>query len=387
MNILQTTPHFFLSWEKSKPAELYFELSKALFNRGHNVTIYTTDIFNRNSLNHKNKNINLSGISVYEFKSIGWYPFFISYDIIQSLAKTLTKFDIIHIHEYRTFQSIVIHYYAKKSKVPYVIHAHGALSTNIGKSTSKKLYDLFFGQRILKDAAKVIAITEIEAEQYESMGIPREKIEIIPNGVDSSEFQNLPSRGLFRKKLGISDKEKIILYLGRLDQTKGIDILIQTFAEISTEIYDSKLVIIGKDYGFKPQLLDLVDKLKLNDKVIFTGFLEKTEKKEALIDADVFVTPSFSGFPHTFLEACACGTPIVTTDRFDYLDWIDNKVGYIVKYNQNDLKNAISKILTDSMLRSSLSTECKKTVNENFDWHVIVRNLERVYQESIDYNL
>lgn len=387
MNILQITPHFFLSWEKNKPAELYFELSQALFNCGHNVTIYTTDIFNRdNTLNHKNKNLIMNGISVYEFKSIGWYPFFVSFDVIQALSKTLKKFDIIHVHEYRTFQSIVVHHYARMHKIPYVIHAHGALPTNIGKSTFKKLYDLFFGQRILKDAAKVIAITEVEAKQYESMGISREKIVVIPNGVDFSEFHNLPSRGMFRKKIGISDDEKIVLYLGRLDQTKGIDILVQTFAEISTEIYDSKLIIIGKDYGSKPQLLDLVNELKLNDKVIFTGFLEKTEKMEALVDADVFVSPSFSGFPHTFLEACACGTPIVTTDRFDYLDWINNKVGYIVKYTQSDLKSAILKILEDPMLRSSLSTECKKTVKDNFDWPAIVGNLEHVYQEAITDN-
>ena len=62
--------------------------------------------------------------------------------------------------------------------------------------------------------------------------------------------------------------------------------------------------------------------------------MSEKEKITIFVDADVFVTPSFSGFPVTFLEACACSTPIITTNKGDELDWIHNKVGYVVEYNK-----------------------------------------------------
>ncbi len=94
------------------------------------------------------------------------------------------------MHNYRSFQNIAVAHYAKKSGVPYVLQAHGSLPKIMGKQRLKWLYDVLFGYRLLKNASKVIALTPFEAQQYIDFGVPEEKIEIIPNGIDLSRYHN-----------------------------------------------------------------------------------------------------------------------------------------------------------------------------------------------------
>lgn len=384
MKILQVIPYFFLSWSSGAPVELIHELSRSLVQRGHSVTIYTTDAFNKKD--NKDKNIvEVDGIQVHEFKSKTKYPLCISPSMMRALLLAIRNFDVIHLHEYRTFQNIIAHHYAEKHGIPYVLQAHGSLPVTIGRKNLKKLYDITFGHRLLKDASRVIALTETEAAQYRTMGVPADKIEIIPNGVALLEFENLPRKGEFKKRYFIKDDEKIVLYLGRLDETKGIDLLLEAFARLPKNLLGkARLVLVGPDYGYQATLKRLVDSLKLNERTLFTGFFGKSGKMEAFVDSDVFVTPSFYGFPRTFLEACASGVPIITTEKGDELDWINNKVGYVVKYDADQLRGAIFKILTNEHLKEKFSKECKLTIKEKFDWSIIIKKVEQVYKDVID---
>jgi len=78
-----------------------------------------------------------------------------SIDTIDFLKRELHNFDVVHTHEYATFENVILHYYATKYKVPYVLQAHGSIP-RIGKRFRKWLYDIFFGYKILRDASKVI---------------------------------------------------------------------------------------------------------------------------------------------------------------------------------------------------------------------------------------
>ncbi|MEM2703626.1 MAG: glycosyltransferase family 4 protein, partial [Candidatus Bathyarchaeia archaeon] len=99
--------------------------------------------------------------------------------------------------------------------------------------------------------------------------------------------------------------------------------------------------------------------------------------------AEVFVTPSFYGFPMTFLEACAIGTPIVTTNRGDILEWIDGKAGHVTQPTSHDLAEAIYRIVSDNSLRRKLSRNCMKIVREEFSIEKVVCKLEKVYEEVV----
>jgi glycosyltransferase involved in cell wall biosynthesis len=385
MKILQVTNFFKPSWESGGPARVAYEISKKLLKKCHEVTVYTTDGFKSRLDVDTNKPVIVDGIKTYYFRNFSSLLTIrmnlpIPYYLPLVAKDEIKNFDVIHIHEYRTMLGVVIHYYAKKNSIPYILQAHGSVLPFFQKQRLKKVFDIIFGYRILNDASKVIALTKTEAEQYKNMGVDENKIEIVPNGIDLSEYENLPKKGDFKSKYLIGDNEKIVLYIGRLHKSKGIGLLLEAIALLVNELENFKLVIVGPDDRYEPELKELVQSLKVKDKVLFTGLVTNDDKRAAFVDADVFVTPSFSGFPLTFLEACASETPIITTNKGDKIDWIHEKVGYVVEYDKEKLKDAILRTLNDEKLREKFGENCRKIMMEEFGWDKIVKEIECIYQ-------
>lgn len=387
MKILQVIPYFFLSWAGGRPVELIYNLSKSLLDRGHQITVYTTDAFNaKRRFGFRTELLNLEGIKVYEFRSlsgklIGGHHIYFSPAMIPAMSREIGGFDVVHLHEYRTFQNILAHHYARKHGVPYVLQAHGSLPRIISKKGLKQTYDRLWGYRLLKDASRVIAVTGAEAEQYKGFGVSEPKIEVIPHGLDLSLFDNLPEKGEFRTKYGYSAQEKIILYLGRIHEIKGLDLLAKAFTDICKDVNDVKLVIVGPDDGYLPTLKKLVSALGINNRTLFTGPLYGREKLAAYVDADVYVLSSYYEiFSITVLEALACGTPVIVTDRCGLAEVVDGQAGIVVSPDKDKLSSALMSLLTESGQRQEFGERGKSLVREKFDWKIIAGRLEKVYQ-------
>ncbi len=360
-----------------------FYLSKELVRRGHEVVVYTTDTIDRNT-RQRTKYLEIEGVKVYYFRNISnklaSRNLFCAPGMLFQLKREIRNFDVLHLQDYRSFQNIMVHYYAKKYGVPYVLQARGSVTTRFGKVTLKKIFDKIWGYGILKDASKLIALTQTEVGQYENMGISKDMIEIVPNAIDLSEFEDLPKRGNFRGKHGLSNNYKIILYLGRIHRIKGLDILTRAFAKLLNDFHDVKLVIVGPDDGYLSALEKVLGKLNIKEKVLVTGPLYGEEKLEAYIDADVYVLPSaYETFPITVLEACACSTPVIITDRCGIADLI-NEVGYVVEYDEDQLKDTLLEVLNSEGLRKRLGDRGKRFVTEELDWDVIVKKVENMYK-------
>ena len=83
------------------------------------------------------------------------------------------------------------------------------------------------------------------------------------------------------------------------------------------------------------------------------------------------------------LESTACGTPIVTTNNGEKLDWIHNRTGIVVDYEKTQIKNALYKILTDDTLRKSFGEEGKRLVRETYNWDSIVEQITMLYRQLL----
>lgn len=386
MKILQVIHAFVPAWDYGGSMRVCYGVSRELAARGHDVTVYTTDALNSKERVKEREEV-IDGIKIKRFRNLSNdiaynQHLFTSAGMIPAIRSDLKYFDIIHLHEYRTIHNVIVHYYAKKLSIPYLLQAHGAIPRVAAKQRLKHIYDAIWGYKLLRDASSVIALTEAEAEQYHRMGIGEDKIRIVPNGVDPVEFANLPQREEFRTKYGLNENEKIILYLGRIHQTKGVDLLVRAFASLAREIDSAKLVIVGQDEGCLCELTELAQDLGVSDKILFTGPIYDRNRLEAYVGADVFVTPSFLGFPITFVEACACGTPIITTQKGDSLDWIHNQVGYVVSYDENELRDAMVKVLTSRDLAQQFGENAGRLVRERFTWSRITDGLEHIYLEA-----
>lgn len=385
MRILQVYPYFYPAWKYGGVTRVVYDMSKHLADRGHEVTVYTTDALDEKSRIKISSHPHcINGVRTYYFKNLSNYLAYkhnlaLPVEMFFRTKKEIKEFNVIHLHGGRTFLNMIVHHYAKKYGIPYVVQAHGALPRAIKKQSLKKIFDLFFGYKILKDASKVIALTKTEADQYKKMGVDEDKIEIVPNGIDLSEYDNLPKRGEFRKKYRIKTDEKIVLYLGRIHVIKGIDLLLDAFSDLANKMGGVKLVIAGPDDGFLSTSKAQIEDLKIGDRILFTGPLYETNKLEAYVDADVYVLPSvYEIFGVTVLEACACGTPVIVTDRCGIFDLVE-KVGYVVEYDKEQLRDAVFKMLSDDGVRRRFGEEGRRLVREEFGWGKIVNRFEEIY--------
>ena len=230
MKILQVLPSFHPSW--GGPFTLVNSISKTLAKKGYDITILTSLSDSRDQIADIEDFEGIKFHFVRNYFSLQNYNLLFGLDLLRFLRNTIKEFDIIHLQGYRNLQTLFTQHYAQKFHVPYILQAHGTLPRILGKSSLKRFFDLIFGYKMLKGATKVIAINEPEAMQYLSMGVSENRIEIIPNGIDFSQFQDLPTRGYFRTKFSIASNQKVVLSLGRIHKIKGLDVLIKAFANV-----------------------------------------------------------------------------------------------------------------------------------------------------------
>ena len=380
MKILQVIPFF--SPIHGGSAKSTYEISKWLSKRGHEVTIFTSDF----KLSHE-WIASLPQVRVCAFKT--WSNlagFLVTFDMVKNAMKTVGKFDIIHMHNYRTFQNIITAHYAVKYGVPYILQARGSLPIMMGKHQLKWVYDVSFGYRLLERASKVIALNEVEVNQYLNMGVSPEIIEVIPNGIDLSEYSTLPSRNIFKEKVNIDDNDKLVLFLGRIHKIKGIDFLIRAFANIATNISGVKLVISGPDDGYLPEVKSLISKLKLERAVFITGPLYGMHKLEAYVDSDVVVLPSrYETFPNIVLEAYACYKPVIASRTGSLPQLVLNgATGFLFENGDVEgLARNLEYLLNDSSRAERMGLEGRKFVEACFSYDAVINMFETLYTNTL----
>jgi glycosyltransferase involved in cell wall biosynthesis len=390
MNILQVTPYFAPAWAYGGPVRVCYEVCTELARRGHKVTVYTTDSIGAHGrVNQKKVEASLSTLSVRYFKNLNnWLAFthhlFFTPGMLLEGKKRIQDFDIIHMAEYRTFQNVITYRYALRYHIPYILQGHGSIPRRMTKQRLKNIYDVLWGFKLLRNACKVIALTPTEVEQCKNMGIPSNKIEIVPNGVNLDEYSDLPPKGDFKNKYFLNSNDRMILYLGRIHAIKGIDMLIRAFTKLPKQINNVKLVIAGPDDGYFFTLKQLIHDLKIEKSIILPGPLYGRSKLEAYVDAEMCITPSQSeGFPIGVLESWACRTPVIVTEGCGITDIVDGKAGLVVPYDDNKMAEAITVLLSDQQMRTSLGERGKLLINERFNWTTIVDQLELIYKSCM----
>ncbi len=302
------------------------------------------------------------------------------------IRKEIRDYEIVHIHEHRQTLAIIASHFARKNNIPYIVQAHGSVLPFFQKEGLKNLFDKVFGFKILHNAACVFALTEVEKEQYLNMGVDEDKIEIVPLGINLEEYENLPDYGRFRSKFNISDDDKLILFVGRIHEIKGLDLLIDSFNDLIglNENENIKLAIVGPDDGYLTELEDKIRMYSLEDNVIVTGPLYKEEKQEALVDCDLFVMPSkYESFTTSGLEAMACSKPLLLTKNNHIHDWVDGNCGLACDDDKDSLREAIEKLLFDEDLSKTYGENGKRLIKERYDWDIINKQILDIYEKLL----
>jgi len=306
-------PYFYPAWQYGGQPRAAYDLARGLVRRGHDVRVITTDsggtsrlaavgaVYERALFVSR-----VEGIEIRHYKNISnWLAYhqrlFLPRRLRAEIHDQLKDRDVIHIHELRSTLSVIAARAARDLKKPYVLSGHGGLK-HLGRHAAKTVFDAFWGNRILKEAAAIVAVSPVEVEDARQLGIQQARIHTIPNAVDVDEYREMTGEG----------PRAQILFLGRLHRIKGADILIEAFAIAKKRGLKANLVIAGPDDGEESNLRALVRTRDLESHVTFAGYLDRQAKLRAFVHSLVTVIPSRTEvFALTALESLLCGTPAI----------------------------------------------------------------------------
>jgi glycosyltransferase involved in cell wall biosynthesis len=201
----------------------------------------------------------------------------------------------------------------------------------------------------------------------------KKTLKVIPPGIETEQFQYAPP---------IKKDHLEILTVGYLLKRKGIQHLIYVMPSILKEIKNVTLRIVG-DGPYKGELVRLAKRLSLEDHVIFQGRITREETIKYYHLSDVFVLPALSTTVSVFLEAQACGRPVIGTTA-GYIPELmaDGRTGFIVaKGCVEELRERIVRLLNDEELRLRMGINARRWVEENFDWGKLARRWHDLYED------
>ncbi|MDP3918840.1 MAG: glycosyltransferase [Nanoarchaeota archaeon] len=238
---------------------------------------------------------------------------------------------------------------------------------------------------VLKNADYITFNSNYMMEESLKIAKPK-KCSVIHNILDSEKFK--PQESNLRKKLNIDKNTKVILFLGLLVEKKGLPYLVNAFKKIHEE--DNNTVLIIGGHGIElDHLKKLGTKLNIIDKMIFLGHIEADKTPELFNIADIFILPSIidsQGETETLgvvlLEAMACEKPVIASRIGGIIDFVDDKVGYLVEpKNSDQIAEKAILLLKDEKKRKELGKAGRKRVLEKFSAEKLTQDLLKVYKE------
>jgi len=311
-------------------------------------------------------------------------PIVLNMSMMLTLFGTLRKqeFDIIHSHEYFNFCSFQSAIASRTKNCPLVITQHNdQLPLPLLNRLGYLLDTITIGKCSVFEAKKIIALSNDIKLHLMDMGITDEKIELIPNAVDSTFFSP-DSENLLQTKWGMS--APVVLFVGRLVAEKGVGFLIQAFHEVVKKIPDAKLVIMGK--GPKETELKNLQRRLQTRNVFFIGRVENRFMPNVYVGCNVVVAPSLrEPFGNVVLEAMACGKPVIGSYVGGMKDTIvHGETGYHVPPgNTKMLRDFLLKLLSDERLSVRLGKNARRRVLENYDSKIVAKRVERLYKDAV----
>ena len=370
-------------------ARVVHDLSKRLIKDGHEVTVVTYRD-NADVPEYEND----KGVNVYRVDNYMIHPnnfidwiMQLNFNMLSKATEIINKeggFDVIHAHDW------LVTYAAKTLKNSYdlplvsTIHATEAgRNGGIHDETQRYINDSEW--LLTYEASEVIVNSSfMKSEIQRLFGLPFDKINVIPNGINLSNFTGIERDYDFRRQYAM-DNEKIILYVGRLVYEKGVQHLIAAMPKILSNYNDAKLIIAGRG-GMMDELRAEASNLGLNDKIYFTGYLNSKQVQKMYKCADVAVFPStYEPFGIVALEAMLAGVPTVVSDVGGLDEIVTHGVDGMKSYagNANSIADSVTALLYDHQLATNVSKKAKQKVKDQFNWEKIAQDTHFTYEKAI----
>lgn len=386
MKILIVTPAVGLIY--GGPSKIVLELAQGIGSLGISVDIVTT-----NANGSTNLDVPLHTWLDEEFYRIRYFPHWglgdykISLSLTSWLFQHVTDYDLVHTNALFSYPVLPAHWACQFHQVPYVVTPHGMLEpwALSYKAWKKHLYYTLFEKPGLQNAKAIQITGSPEADSVKSLDIKTSLI-FVPNGIDRRDFESLPDPELFSQKFPDTRSKTLILFLGRVDPKKGLDLLAVAFAKVHAQFPQTHLIIAGPDnIGFLPTAQSYFAEAGCLDAVTFTGMLTGSVKYAALAAARVYVAPSYSeGFSMSVLEGMASGLPCAITTGCNFPEAAAAQAAHVVNINADEIADALSQCLHNPQQAKAMGDRARQLILEKYTWDRIATRMIQVYQTILD---
>jgi glycosyltransferase involved in cell wall biosynthesis len=285
------------------------------------------------------------------------------------LHRLVAAADIIHVLGHWNLLSVATAATARSLGKPYVFSAAGEFAALAAPRPVPRLFHELFGERMVRGAASLVAITELERTQIlERFGGPADRVLVVPNGVAEPPAAVLPAPGL--------PGGQFILFLGRLAPIKGPDLLLQAWERVCGQHPDVTLVIAGPDFGLGSALRARTASPPLAGRVTFTDYLDERQKADAYRRAAFLVVPSRAeAMSLVALEAGTAGTPVLLTDQCGFGEVANLGGGLVVPATPEGLAAGLDSMLAPSTDLPAMGARLRQFVRDHYAWTGIVDRL------------
>lgn len=370
------------TWQTGGPPKIIFDHTQVVLRYGHQV-----DILSPISPGETPYTVPDGARLILCQRTPGISRFFreFSVELYQYLQKHIHEYDVIHCHGLWHFGTLAP--FMLDRNVAKVITIHGVLDRWVyaHNNWKKQLMDTLAQKAFLRRTDLVqINNTDEQADVLRYLGQPHPNVVIIPNGVNISDFANLPPKGTFRQKFGVPADRKMVLFMSRLNAKKGLDLLLPGFRAYVQKYPDSVLVLAGSDDGYEATTRQFIEQNNLHDTIRLVGMLTGDDKKAALADADLFTLPSYSeGFSMAVLEAMAAGTPALVSDRVGFGDAIreHKAAGLLDSLTPEAVTAGLEDLLGNNTLRQQVAQNATNMVRTQYAIDLVAKRLLDEYEK------
>ncbi len=304
----------------------------------------------------------LNGVKITRFSSLKWGNTVYFSPKIRSYLKQ-NSFDIIHAHNYHALPALSATMAAEDNLV-FTPHYHG-VGSSLGTDILLKPYS-FFGKKIFRKARKVICVSEFERSCIKrDFAVDDSLISVIPNGINLASIRNAQP---------FENKGNLILYIGRLDRYKNIDLVLHAMPYLP----DYTFYIIGKSGNYKRELLSLISTLDVSERVKILDTVSDEDKNRWLKTCSLLVNLSdMEAFGITVLEAVAAGKPAIVNNAGG-LSELAKQFRQITPIERTYYRNEHAFMELATLMNLKAGHEYRENL-ERYDWDEITKQLEYEY--------
>jgi glycosyltransferase involved in cell wall biosynthesis len=323
-----------------------------------------------------------------------WLPsgkanWFVSSDAVSIWDQLLTPGSVAHLHCPWTPSNVQMSRAARRRGVPYIVSIHGMLDdwSMQRRGLKKRIFLAVGGRRFLTLADRVHYTANAERDQGQRW-IPNATPLVLPYLIDLRAFDQLPGPEIARSKFGLTTGVPTLLFLSRLHEKKGVDILIDAADLLRKSGRAFKVIIAGSaadaDREYQSKLSDQVKRLNLEDTVRFVGLVTGTHKLSLYQAADLFVLPTLQeNFGLVLIEAMAASTPVLTTRGTDIWREIISCGGNVSENTPSALCAAMQKLLNDPLALARSGQSSRALVMNRFNVDRLANEYESLYARII----